>query len=221
MANGRHSFVAFYPSDWMAGTARLPRIHRSVYFDVCLYIWDTAKPVPDRELRLMLADLTNAKEVVDDLISMGKLERLPDGTISNGKALAEAEKAYAAWAKMSHGGRSRHKGADREDEGGLLRGLEGGQAENQNQNQNQSPPSGGAQKRATRLPPDFRPILTDAAKANAVKVPDYEGTLQQFIDHHTAKGTTMKDWQAAFRTWLTNEVKWDRSKQQGKPSGWR
>lgn len=30
----------------------------------------------------------------------------------------------------------------------------------------------------------------------------------QFRDHHDAKGSKMKDWDAAFRTWLRNSAKW-------------
>lgn len=32
--------------------------------------------------------------------------------------------------------------------------------------------------------------------------------LEQFRDHHIARGTVMKDWDAAFRTWLRNAVKY-------------
>jgi hypothetical protein len=106
MANGRHSFVAFYPSDWLAGTARLPRLHRSIYFDVCCYIWDIAKPVPPRELKLMIADVKNGQAIIDDLVEMGKLDRLPDGSISNAKALTEAEKAYDLHKRKSEGGKA-------------------------------------------------------------------------------------------------------------------
>lgn len=32
--------------------------------------------------------------------------------------------------------------------------------------------------------------------------------FQSFIDHHAAKGTAFKDWAAAYRTWLKNEIKY-------------
>lgn len=31
--------------------------------------------------------------------------------------------------------------------------------------------------------------------------------LGAFRDHHRARGTVFKDWQAAFRNWIRNEVK--------------
>lgn len=36
---------------------------------------------------------------------------------------------------------------------------------------------------------------------------DLQAELANFLDHHTARGTVFKDWQAAFRTWLRNAVK--------------
>ena len=83
MAQGRHSYVPFYTSDWLAGTARMTRLHKSVYFDVCAYIWDTARPCPASELPLMLGDLPGWERYVDDLVSAGKLVRSPDGSLVN------------------------------------------------------------------------------------------------------------------------------------------
>jgi hypothetical protein len=41
---------------------------------------------------------------------------------------------------------------------------------------------------------------------------DYDDTLEAFIDHHTAKGSTFKDWDAAVRTWWRNAQKWSEPK---------
>lgn len=82
----------------------------------------------------------------------------------------------------------------------------------------QEPPSSSA--RGSRLPPDFVPMLTERAKSHWQALRDPEGELQQFKDYHTAKGSIMKDWQAAFRTWLGNSVKYQKGKNSGKRSGW-
>jgi hypothetical protein len=39
---------------------------------------------------------------------------------------------------------------------------------------------------------------------------DYKETIEAFVDHHVAKGSTFKDWDAAFRTWCRNAKKWAR-----------
>lgn len=130
--------MAFYPSDWSAGTARLPRLHRSVYFDVCCYIWDTAKPVPERELRLMVADLPDGMAIANDLVEIGKLERLDDGSYSNAKALTEAEKARDLHLAKSRGGKTA-RGSDASTHG---KSDAAEMPQNQNQNQNQIQPNG-------------------------------------------------------------------------------
>lgn len=68
----------------------------------------------------------------------------------------------------------------------------------------------GRAKRATTIPKDFEPILTDTIKGIVAKWPQgmLNRELDKFRDHHTAKGSVMKDWQAAFRTWLRNADEW-------------
>lgn len=65
-------------------------------------------------------------------------------------------------------------------------------------------------KRATQVPKDFS--VTDALiKWGAEKgfsVDDLEGQVERFVNHHTAKGTTFKDWHAAFQNWMHNARDW-------------
>lgn len=67
----------------------------------------------------------------------------------------------------------------------------------------------GARKRATP-PPDVFPItpaMRQWGAAHAPLVADPEAETRQFLDHHRAKGSTMKDWTAAWRTWMGNAQK--------------
>lgn len=108
----RHSFVAVYPSDWMAGTARMPRIVKSVFYDICMYIWDKAEPVPECELELMLADLAEGGHgfnIVDALVKSKKLIRLDDGSVYSERALDEAKRAFDLWQAKSQGGKNKRK----------------------------------------------------------------------------------------------------------------
>jgi hypothetical protein len=81
------------------------------------------------------------------------------------------------------------------------------------------PPSGGAApktpKHAQPLPEQF--IVTGAMKEwlhmNGLDHLDWRQETAQFADHHRARGSTMKDWTAAWRTWMRNAGKW-----QGKPA---
>lgn len=56
-------------------------------------------------------------------------------------------------------------------------------------------------KRAEQIPDDFQPNDTNRRIAGelGVSIPDQ---LPRFVDHHRAKGTTFKDWHAAFNNWI-------------------
>lgn len=45
------------------------------------------------------------------------------------------------------------------------------------------------------------------AKTNRVTC-DLQATTEQFLDHHRAKGSVLKDWTAAWRTWMRNTRRW-------------
>jgi hypothetical protein len=66
---------------------------------------------------------------------------------------------------------------------------------------------GGRARRHT-LPHDF--ILSDSRKEFASKQGlngNIETVFSQFCDHHSSKGSVMLDWDAAWRTWVRNEIK--------------
>jgi hypothetical protein len=64
----------------------------------------------------------------------------------------------------------------------------------------------GSKSRATTLPPDF--VLTPEREAYAVsKGADPKAEIEAFRAHHTAHGKTMRDWDAAWRTWCINARK--------------
>lgn len=69
-------------------------------------------------------------------------------------------------------------------------------------------------RRASALPNDFVPALTAKAQVIADRHPDgwIDAECEQFKDDAIAKGKTFKDWQAAFRTWITNSDKWERQR---------
>lgn len=72
-----------------------------------------------------------------------------------------------------------------------------------------APPEPRPTKRRTRLPDDFAPserMLAWASETCPRVDPDLE--TAQFRDHHQAKGSTMSDWPAAWRTWMRNAQKW-------------
>ena len=63
--------------------------------------------------------------------------------------------------------------------------------------------------RKAKLPDDFYPDSTGLQKAENAKI-IVAAELERFADFHKAKGTLMLDWQAAWRTWVSNAVKFAR-----------
>lgn len=135
---GKHSYVPFYMDDWYGGTARMTRLVKSVYFDICLYTWDKAQPVPEAELMLMLDDLgPQGEQIVNMLVKSGRLERTVDGEVYSKRALVEAQKAFDLWQAKSGGGR-RGSAATNAAKGGDDTPDESRQ-QNHNQTHNQNP----------------------------------------------------------------------------------
>lgn len=72
-------------------------------------------------------------------------------------------------------------------------------------------------KRKTALPTDWRPNEGHHSQAKRDGL-NAESEAEQFRDHHTAKGSVMLDWDAAFRTWLRNAKKFaERDAKAGRP----
>lgn len=67
----------------------------------------------------------------------------------------------------------------------------------------------GKAKRKRALPPGWLPNEGHHAQAKRDGL-NVELEAEQFRDHHTAKGSVMLDWEAAFRTWLRNAVKFNK-----------
>jgi len=77
--------------------------------------------------------------------------------------------------------------------------------------------------RKTPAPETFH--LTERLKAWAARkslvIEDLEAEIDPFLAHHRAKGNTFADWEAAFQTWVNNELKWGRMQPRGDGSGRR
>jgi len=65
-------------------------------------------------------------------------------------------------------------------------------------------------KRATQLPADFYPNETGVSYAEERRV-NLATEMESFRNHHQAKGSTFKDWQAAWRTWCDKAVEFGRA----------
>ena len=86
--------IAFYPSDWLAGTRGLSAAETGVYITLVAMIYERAAPLDMDETRLArLCGTTPAafKKALDTLVFEGKIERTKSG-IWNARAGVELKK---------------------------------------------------------------------------------------------------------------------------------
>lgn len=137
MANDRHSYVEFYPSDWLAGVGFMPPLAEWLYLQVCLYNWDKAEALPAAEIPLRFARHTGWEADLAMLVSAGKITKTQGGGLFVSRALAQARKALDLWEKKSRGGKNGKRGKYQslsDDENNTPINTH---QSNQNQNQNQ------------------------------------------------------------------------------------
>jgi hypothetical protein len=74
-------------------------------------------------------------------------------------------------------------------------------------------PNNDISKKAKQVPSDWKPSPEFAIECNE-KFPTLTiaNEVEAFIDYHTANGSTFKDFNAAFRTWCRNAVKFQAPK---------
>lgn len=153
MANDRHSYVEFYASDWVGGTAFMPPLVEWAYLQICIYNWDKAEALPAPEVPIRLSRSPSWEADLAMLISAGKVIRTHSGGLFVERAMAAANKAYDLWTRKSRGGKNKQApGNAGESEGdrksvGKTPPKSPASNQNQNQSQNHSPPNGG-------VPPD-------------------------------------------------------------------
>lgn len=226
------AWVKFYPSDWLAGTGSLTPAERGVYITIVCMIYENDGPVAMDRKRLARrcgAPAGSFARILDALIAEGKLHEGPDG-ITNKRA----EELIC----VRKNERTRQQsGADKTN--AIL-------AEKKQQKQREAERLALRPDNAIPEPepePDKEPPLAPPKKSRAVQLPEgwvpsernyqdaYDRGFSQeeinneadkFSNHHHAKGSTFKSWDAAWRTWLGNAITYrNRDMARGAQSGGR
>jgi hypothetical protein len=112
----RHSYVQFYPSDWLAGMGFMPPLLEWLYLQVCLYNWDKVEPVPETEHAMRFSRHADWAADLERLIDSGRVIRTRGGGLFVERAMAEARKSYELWEKKSRGGRGGKNAENHDDE---------------------------------------------------------------------------------------------------------
>lgn len=222
------NFFKLYIGDYQRDTGTLTLAEHGAYMLMLQQLYATEMPLPvGRDLhRLLRADSKAERDAIDRVAS--KFWRETEDGLVNERALEEIRKGShqreVNRAVGKRGGRPKKTESETESVPDLITESETELKtepvieEEPNRNPNQTPdtnnqittppappPVGSTPRRKprTRLPDGFTPNDAGMALA-AAKGLDVSAELQKFCDYHTAKGSVMADWQAAWRTWVGN-----------------
>jgi uncharacterized protein YdaU (DUF1376 family) len=206
MEIGMH-FYQFNISDYRKDTVHLNKVEHYIYRFLIDWYYLDEKPIPLETQWVARRLQLGTQEQVDALQSV--LNEFFERT-EEGYKHVRIERDLAKYAALLE--RNRTNGS----KGGRGRKATG------NPLGSQSKPTGKAtnnqetkkltgEKRACALPPDFEPNEKGIKFAEEQRI-DVAHEIRSFKDHHTAKGSTFIDWQAAWRTWVGHAVKYGRVK---------
>tara|TARA_R110000824_G_scaffold401790_1_gene616423 strand:- start:6248 stop:7483 length:1236 start_codon:yes stop_codon:yes gene_type:complete len=115
--SSKPSWVRFFPSDYIAGTARMPRMVRSIYDDIMIHNFDKNRPMSQAEAMLIFGDIDPEvfRQTIENLIATDKVQMDEAGGLYIDRAMVEAGWSWEQWEAKSRGGR---KGGAKGKKGG-------------------------------------------------------------------------------------------------------
>lgn len=215
--------------DFDKATRHLTRIERSVYRDLIDLYYDTEQMLPldiAALCRKIIARSNEESTAVEQVLNEF-FTKTPTGwyhdrceteialyrTNTSQKALAGRASAEAKRLKKEQAKNGEATAVEQPLTPVATDGN--GTPTNQEPRTKNQEPIVGTRKRATQIPADFQPNDTGLKYAEQRRV-NTATELQSFRNHHTAKGTVLKDWQAGWRTWCDKAVEFGRAGSPGK-----
>ncbi len=218
--------------DFDKATRHLTRIERSVYRDLIDLYYDTEKPLTlDKAAlcRRIIARTNEESTAVEQVLNEfftetptgwyhARCEQEIEAYQANTSQKAMAGKASAEAKRLKKLQALNGNSTPVEQPLNPVGTADNGTPTNQstiNQSTNQ-PIDGSAlqaqkpAKRATQIPADFYPNETGVGYAEERRV-NLAVEMESFRNYHQAKGSTFKDWQAAWRTWCDKAVEFGRT----------
>ena len=215
-------FYKMDPSAWDIGTTELSLEEEAAYLRIvnATHKHRAAVPANDRVLSGMFRCSTRkARSLLDALVAAGKV-RVEGGLIVNDRAISDlVHRGFVSSSRAESGAKGGRVRAERaakaletKDE---PQAIASSREEKRREEKIQEAGASciGARKRARKpeipIPENWTPSDKNLSDAYARQFTDEEirHEAAQFRDHHTARGTRFRDWDAAWRTWLGNARK--------------
>lgn len=222
------------PDNFIAGVSGvLTADELGVYWALCLLVYSEGGPIVYDEMRLKaFLRNTHLKTIRAAVV---RLETLSKITLNGSELMVKGclNPIESAVNRVSKAIENGSKGGRPSNNNNSLGKPDGSFDEKLTTTSNNQPPPPSIEsslrsdvikaKRAFQIPEGFPTV---EAMASAVRYWDGKSRrdlseqcreiAEQFRDHHTSRGTVFKDWEAAWRNWFRNAVKFEKGPQNGR-----
>ena len=215
-------FYKMDPAAWDFGTANLSLEEEAAYLRLVNAMHKHKGPVPDNDrvlAGLFRSSTRKARALVTALAAAGKIE-IADGMISNHRAISDlVHRGFVSISRAesgAKGGRTRAENAAKALEANDQEQAIASSREEKRREEIKREPIGSPKKTPAPpklrrrpevpLPPDWVPSDRNIADAQdrQFSAREIQDEADRFRDHHLARETRFRDWDAAWRTWLGN-----------------
>lgn len=221
---GEKPFIKFFPSDFLGGTSGLSPAERGVYMTLLCLMYEQDGPIPRDDGRLARrcgAPKAAFIRSLECLIYEGKITDA-GGMLSNGraeKAIIDRASRVEIATIAANERWSAQKGKSKQKQGRHNANAMPEQCQTECQPEPEPDIKDNTNvlfkkptKRATAIRDDWS--LSERSRQDAIdrqfSAEEINHEANQFRDYHLAKGSTYKNWDAAWRTWLGNSRKFAR-----------
>lgn len=202
---GKEPAFFFYPGDWMQDTRSLSLAAKGAWIDLLCAMWRS--PTRGRltlpwigYARLLSGSLEQVKAAITELTDMRicdcEIESNVNVTLINRRMEREQRTRELTRYRVE-----KHRNAVVKRTSNDSVTVPSSKSSKDSSSKDSTPKDRARTSPRHRWPPEF--VLTDELRAKALELgvehPDAE--FSHFRDHHTAKGSTMADWNAAWSSW--------------------
>jgi uncharacterized protein YdaU (DUF1376 family) len=212
--------IAFYPSDWLAGTRGLSDAETGVYITLIARMYEMAGPIDrdDERLARLCGSKSRASFVksLEHLISEGKIVVIGK-QLFNDRVEKEIKNTTEKSSKAKSAAQSRWKKKPNKNNDCACADASPKHmpqpCQLEPELEEKEEPKGSSKKRTRKpeveLPPGWVPNNTNIehALSKGLTASEIDHEADQFRNNHISKGNRFRDWDAAWRTWVGNAIK--------------